>query len=52
LIEVAASVCSQSKLSKSWATKRRTILGLAKKRKKKVVAKKEAKSKELQKRCI
>ena len=35
-----------TKPSKSWATKRRTILGLAKKRKKKVVAKKEAKSKE------
>jgi hypothetical protein len=29
---------------KNWATKRRTILGLAKKRKKKVVAKEEAKA--------
>ena len=35
-----------TKPSKSWATKRRTILGLTKKRKKKVVGKKEAKSEE------
>ena len=31
---------------KSWATKRRTILGIAKKRKKQVVSKVEAKAKE------
>ncbi|MFP6643585.1 MAG: aldolase/citrate lyase family protein [Candidatus Latescibacterota bacterium] len=33
-----------NKPSKSWATKRRTLLGLAKKRKRKAVAKKEVKS--------
>jgi hypothetical protein len=35
-----------TKQPKNWATKRRTILGLAKKRKKKVVVKEEAKAKE------
>lgn len=31
---------------KNWPTKRRTLLGLAKKRKKKIVKKEEAKTKE------
>ena len=40
----AGKVIPGKQQPKNWATKRRTILGLAKKRKKKVVAKEEAKA--------